>query len=114
MAKPRKQHQQASKKKLQVKQSQKQTKAETVTEEAKDVDSSGSTAKLSRAFKAAHQPVPAEAAGSEQTVYGLNNLGNTCFYNSALQVQQCIFISSCGCTIVPSSTTCLCAHEKAT
>lgn len=99
MAKPRKQHQQASKKKLQVKQSQKQTKTEAVTAETKGVDSSVSTSKLSPTSKAAQQPVPAETAGFEQTVYGLNNLGNTCFYNSALQVQHWMRTFLCICTL---------------
>ncbi len=98
MAKPRKQHQQASKKKLQVKQSQKQT-AEAVTAATKGIDGSVSTSKLSPASKAAQQPVPAEAAGSEQTIYGLTNLGNTCFYNSAMQVQHCMCMSLCTCTL---------------
>ncbi len=68
MGKQRKQRQQPSKKKVQVK--QKITKQE-----------SSSTA---AAKKVADPQVPEDA--KHIRVYGLSNLGNTCFYNSALQV----------------------------
>lgn len=93
MAKPRKQHQQASKKKLQVKQNQKQAKAGSAEADAKR-NSQGSEApaasKQPSGTSAAQQHKPAETSGSDHaTVYGLINLGNTCYYNSALQVQHC-------------------------
>ena len=69
MGKQRKQRQQPSKRKVQVKQ-----------KIAKQDSGSAAPAKKSTDAK-----VPEDAKHIQ--VYGLNNLGNTCFYNSALQVQ---------------------------
>ena len=69
MGKQRKQRQQPSKKKVQVK--QKITKQD-----------SSSTAPAKKHVDA---KVPEDA--KHIRVYGLSNLGNTCFYNSALQVR---------------------------
>lgn len=90
MVKPRRSQQQQSKKKLQVKQ-RKQSKAEKGAEKSKESSiSSVSPDNASKETTAAKTEAPGE---SSVTVYGLNNLGNTCFYNSALQV--------CGCPIHP-------------
>ncbi len=69
MGKQRKQRQQPSKKKVQVKQ-----------KIAKQDSGSAAPAKKSTDAK-----IPEDAKHIQ--VYGLNNLGNTCFYNSALQVR---------------------------
>ena len=69
MAKQRKQRQQPSKKKVQVKQK---------------IAKQDSTA-TSPAKKFTDVKLPEDAKNIR--VYGLNNLGNTCFYNSALQVR---------------------------
>ena len=70
MGKQRKQRQQPSKKKVQVK--QKITKQDSST--------------TAPAKKLADAKVPEDA--KHIRVYGLSNLGNTCFYNSALQVRS--------------------------
>ena len=70
MGKQRKQRQQPSKKKVQVKQ-----------KIAKQDSASTAPAK-----KPGDGKVPEDA--KHIRVYGLSNLGNTCFYNSALQVRS--------------------------
>ncbi len=71
MGKQRKQRQQPSKKKVQVKQ------------KISKQDSSSTAA----AKKVPDPKIPEDA--KHIRVYGLSNLGNTCFYNSALQVSLC-------------------------
>ena len=69
MAKHRKQRQQPSKKKVQVKQ--------------KIAKQDSTTTSPAKKFKDVKLPEDTKNV----RVYGLNNLGNTCFYNSALQVR---------------------------
>jgi hypothetical protein len=94
MAKPRRGSQQQSKKKLQVKQ-RKQTKAGTGTDKyAEPSNLPGTAAAENQARQASISAARAQEgiADAQITFYGLCNLGETCFYNSALQVnaQACV------------------------